>query len=304
MALYLYAGSLIGLNGGNPFTVETADEKEAALAPGNRLEDARLVHVAVVDPSMDNGHSLGIYRRMRAWLRQNFENLVDDTVFWVAKSELTFLANRKEGDSQNLHGSQFDNTPGPDGSEWTMVQEQLKDPLTPEALFGGRGVPQQGSIRITPQRGEPISIDEDRFVVFDLANSVNNDPKGMSYFLLDRHMIKPKKGDRGLHKFSDWTKLSEEMIDPTNMKIVEPYVFGLIIKNPRGNGYLATIPSQKLMVAGFGNVIGVFDTPFRALCGSIAFHVLTRLDYPGKDKSDQSMIDFNLSDEFLERAFG
>ena len=304
MALYLYAGSLIGLNGGNPFTVESADAKLEALSPANRIEGAILVHVAVVPPSTDNGHSLGIHRRMRAWLNQKFTDLVDDTIFWVSKSELTFLCNRAANDHENLHGSQYDDVPNPDGSEWTMVQEQITDPTTPEALFGARGEPIKGSIRITPQHGEPISMDENRFVVFDLANSVNGDAQGLSYILLDRYAVKPKKGDRGLYKFSDWSKLSEEMIAKENADIVAPYIFGLIVKNPRGNGYLATIPTQKLMVAGFGNIIGVYNTLFQALCGSVAFHVLTRLDYPGKDQSDQSMIDFNFSDEFIAKAFG
>jgi hypothetical protein len=304
MALYLYAGSLIGLNGGNPFTVESADEKLEALSPANRIEGAILVHVAVVPPSVDNGHSLGVHRRMRAWLNQTFSNLIDDTVFWVSKSELTFLANRAADDKENLHGSQYDNVPNPDGSEWTKVQEHITDPTTPEAMFGARGEPIKGSIRITPQHGEPISMDEDRFVIFDLANSVNGDPKGLSFLLLDRYLAKPKERYRGLFKFADWTKLSEEMISKENADIVAPYIFGLIVKNPRGNGYLATIPTEKLKVAGFGNVIGCYNTLFQALCGSVAFHVLTRLDYPGKDKSDQSMIDFNFSGEFIAKAFG
>ena len=133
MALYLYAGSLIGLNGGNPFTVESADAKLEALSPANRIEGAILVHVAVVPPSTDNGHSLGIHRRMRAWLNQKFTDLVDDTIFWVSKSQLTFLANRAADDKENLHGSQYDDVPNPDGSEWTMVQEQITDPTTPDA---------------------------------------------------------------------------------------------------------------------------------------------------------------------------
>lgn len=289
MALFLYTGALISLNGGAGFTVERSDGIAEISAQGKTL-----VHVAVVDPKYDGGFSLTLYRRLSAYFKDTFPGSLQDGSFWVNSFDLSPLG-ASSTVSNGMHGSHFDNHEFKLGNtDWTTFQAPQ---LSVKEIFGGRRTPLKGSIRITPSEGPEVTMSEDRFIFIDGSNTQNNTPPGHAFLILDRYLT---GSARELHQFKDWSRLAEEMLDPEKFDIISPYIFAAILKNPQGPGYLALIPPKIRSVEGHTRFLGQFETVFKALCEHIAFHILLNCDFPGKEESAKAFVDFNFTDEFLD----
>ena len=283
MKLYIYNGFLSAALGLNGFVVEESFFPENPGLPG-----ALLVHVATTHPDTDDGFSLGVYRGLKAYVAKDQPTKTNDGDFWVNQEDLVFLANGDESTKNGMHGSQFDD-----------IEIEERKPVEGPDIYQGRGEVPEGSIRITPEHGPAVYVPEDRFILTEGTNSFNKSPEGHSLLLFDRYA----NGDASTFlKFKDWTRLSEEMLEPENLRALTPYIAGAVFKDPLDKGFYAMVPptGEEGMKP---KLIGLYPRQFKAICELMTYYMINTFDFPGKKESHDAVFDFHFSKEFLNTEF-
>lgn len=285
MTLYLYRGPFVQINNGTPFVVEAS--KNGDTQPGNGMV---LVHVSVVDPGFDAGYSLRIYRALNKFLKEfQVDTLAPKDSFWATEDSLELIPGDYV-DTEPMKGSKFDHL-------------DIDKPETPAEIFKGRDTPPEGSIRINLNPSIPggikqILVPEERFIFVEGSNSQNEKPLGQNFLLLDRYAT----GDaKALHQFKDWSRLSEEMLQPEKYDIIAPFIIGAIILNQYG--FNVILPPRDGSLEGKSYYLGSFPTLFKAICGHLAYYLARECDFPGKADGTVEGVDFYLTDEWLNTEF-